>query len=245
MNDQELARRSILNFGEMMATLGSCSAGPEVVVRRANAIGARIVAATGNPWFDGAVVPLGMAPPRDDQQLPYGISTLGDTAPGRIEQPDFATPCMGLDLALFVAGAALQSAALEPLDLGVLGDINERAYGDVGVFGPLARALLSDNRIRAYGLRSPLSGEIACAALTLTVADDLGVHYVATEERYRRSGLASTLVSALLSAAKAEGLATATLQASADGLPVWIRLGFRRVATLRGYVRPANPAVPA
>jgi ribosomal protein S18 acetylase RimI-like enzyme len=79
---------------------------------------------------------------------------------------------------------------------------------------------------------------LVCVALTLTVGDDLGIHYVATEASHRRRGLASRLLRALLAAAREKGLRTATLQASPDGLSVYERLGFRRVATLRGYRRP-------
>jgi ribosomal protein S18 acetylase RimI-like enzyme len=74
--------------------------------------------------------------------------------------------------------------------------------------------------------------------VTLTLGDDLAVHYVATEAAHRRRGLATRLLRAVLAQARADGLRTATLQASPDGLPVYLRLGFRRVATLRGWLRP-------
>lgn len=59
VDDAELTRRSILGFGEMVAALGRCGVGAEAEVRRPDALGARIDAAGGNPWFDVAVVPAG------------------------------------------------------------------------------------------------------------------------------------------------------------------------------------------
>ena len=49
IDDAELARRSILGFGEMVAALGRWGVGAEAVVRRPNALGARIDAAGSEP----------------------------------------------------------------------------------------------------------------------------------------------------------------------------------------------------
>jgi GNAT superfamily N-acetyltransferase len=235
IDDAELARRSILGFGEMMATLGRWSAGPEVEVRWPNAVGARIDAAGENPYFNAAIVPIGAAPPADDPRLPLCVWTVGDAVAGRVEDPGIALPCMGValdDPALDLGGGAPE---VEVPSLVALGDMNERAYDAIGGLTPMLR-MVRDDRVRAHGLRD--GGEFVCVALTLEVGDDLGIHFVATEADHRRRGLASRLARAVMAAARERGMRTATLQASADGLPVWERLGFRRVATLRGYLRP-------
>jgi GNAT superfamily N-acetyltransferase len=236
IDDAELACRSIRGFGEMVAALGRWSAGAETEVRWPGALGARIDAAGGNPWFDAAVVPPGAPPPADDPRLPHCLWTVAGAVPGRVEEVAIATPCLGLaldDPALAFDGGAPEVAVPS---LAVLGDVNERAYGQPGAFTPLVSAL-RDDRVRTHGLRD--GDHFVCVALTLAVGDDLSIHYVATEESHRRRGLASRLVRAVLSAARAGGMRSATLQASADGLPVWQRLGFRQVATLRGYLRPS------
>ena len=240
IDDAEMARRSILGFGEMIAALGRWSAGAEVVVRRPNAVGARIDAAADNPWFNAAVVPADTVPPPDDPGLPDCVWTMADAVPGRVEEPGISTPCLGVelaDLALELDGPL----DLEAPTLQVLGEINERAYGQPGAFVPLVRGI-RDDRLRTHGLCD--GGEFVCVALTLAIGDDLSIQYVATEASHRRRGLASRLLLAIMAAAKAEGLLTATLQASPDGLSVYERLGFRRVATLRGYLRP-SPAQPS
>lgn len=236
MTEQELARRSILGFGEVLAALGQWGVGAEAVLRRPEALGARIPSVAGNPWFDAVVVPPGMAPPADDPLLPGCVWTIADAVAGRVEEAGIATPCLGV--ALDDPGLALGEVpdAAEAPPLAVLGDLNERAYGEAGWFVPLVGAL-RDPRLRTHGIRE--GGAFACVALTKDVGDDLSIHYVATEEAHRRRGLASRLVRGAMAAARARGLRSATLQASADGLPVWTRLGFRRVATLRGYLRPA------
>lgn len=235
IDDAELARRSILGFGEMVAALGRWGASADAEVRWPNALGARIDAAADNPWFDAVVVQPDAAPPADDPRLPLCVWTVADAVPGRVEQAEIATPCMGValdDPALKLDGGAPD---VEAASLAVLGDMNERAYGQTGVLGPLVRAL-RDDRVRTHGLRA--GGAFVCVALTLAVGDDLSIHYVATEERHRRRGLASRLLLAIMAAARNEGMRSATLQASADGLSVYERLGFRQVATLRGYLRP-------
>jgi ribosomal protein S18 acetylase RimI-like enzyme len=236
VDDAELARRSILGFGEMLAALGRWGVGPDVVVRRSDALGARIDVAADNPWFSAAVVPYDAAPPADEPRLPHCIWTVADSVPGRVEQVEIATPCMGVvldDLALRLKDGLPN---LEVPSLAVVGDVNERAYGDTGgPFGSLVGAV-RDDRICTHGLRA--DGAFVCVALTLRVGDDLSIQYVATDEEHRRRGLASQLLLAVMADAHREGIRTATLQASPDGLSVYERLGFRRVATIRGYVRP-------
>ena len=233
IDDEELARRSMQGCGEMYAAFGRGIAGAEAEVRRPNALGARIDAEAFNPFFSSAVVPVGETPPGDDPALPFYVWTVETAVPGRVEQPEAATPVMGLVLADFASTGDGTLEIGEP-SLGVLGEMNERAYGETG-FSPLARAL-RDERFRVYGVRD--GGEFVCVAMTVTVGDDLGIYYVATEESHRRRGLASRLVGALLADARDRGLRTSTLQASADGRRVWMGLGYRRVATMRGYVRP-------
>ncbi len=234
IDDAELARRSILGFGEMVAALGRWGVGADAEIRRPDALGARVVAAADNPWMDAAVVPPGVAPPADDPGLPHCLWTLADPVPGRAEMPAIATPCLGValgDPALDLDGGAPD---VESPSLAVIGEVNERAYGQYGVFGPLVRAL-RDDRVRTHGLR--VDGAFVCVALTLAVGDDLSIQYVATEASHRRRGLAGRLLIAIMSAARDAGMRTATLQASPDGLSVYDRLGFRRVAIMRGYFR--------
>ncbi len=235
IDDAELARRSILGFGEMIATLGRWGVGVDAEVRRPDALGARIDALADIPWFDAAVVPPGVAPPPDGPGLPHWLWTLADAVPGRVERPEIATPCLGV--ALDDPAPVIDEGAAEvgTPSLAVLGEINDRAYEQTDVFAPLVRGL-RDERARTHGLRD--GDAFVCVALTLALGDDLAIHYVATEAGHRRRGLASRLLRAILAAARGEGRRSATLQASPDGLSVYRRLGFRHVATMRGYVRP-------
>jgi GNAT superfamily N-acetyltransferase len=238
----ELARRSILGFGEIAIALGSGGAG--TTVRRPDAVGSRIDSAADNPWFSAAVVPLGMTPPLDDQALPHCLWTVEERVDGRVEDLDITTPCLGLDLSKFndlnsdldddLNDEQRSASLIETPSLAIVGELNERAYGDSGTFGPLIEAVI-DTRIRTYGLRD--DGHFVCVALTIDIDDDLGIHYVATEEAHQRRGLASRLVRSILTEAQHRGMVTSTLQASADGLPAWKKLGFQEVALLRGFVR--------
>lgn len=239
MEDAELARRSVTNFGEIVATVGRCGAGEAAVIRRPDAVGARIDRAGESPWLNAVVVPFGATPPPDEPSLPYGLWTVEESVPGRLELARIAMPCMGVELATLDA-LDTRDAPSEPLHVEVpplplLGALNDRAYGQQDLLGPLLGAL-RDERIKAYGLRD--GDAFVCVALTLQLGDDIGIHYVATEHSHRRRGLAGRLLVAMMAAARASGIRTATLQASPDGLPVYKRLGFRHVSTLRAFLRP-------
>jgi len=233
IDDVELARRSLVGFGETLAALGRCSAPATAEVRRPDALGARI-STTASPWLDAVVVPYGARPPVDDPQLPHCLWSVAASAPGRVEEKSLAMPCMGLALA--DADLRLEHGEVEVLEpsLGVLAEVNDRAYGQTHVLGPLMGAL-RDERVRTHGLRE--NGSFVCVALTLSLGEDLSIQYVATDAEHRRRGLAGRLLSAVMADAARRGLRSATLQASPDGLPVYERLGFRRAATLRAFLR--------
>jgi len=235
VDDGDLASRSVLGFGEMIALLGRWGVGTDAVIRRPDLLGARIDAAGSSPWFNAGVVPLTASPPADDPHLPFCIWSAGDAVPGRVEHAALLTPRMGVSLddpGLHLDGEAVEMA--EP-SLAVLAQANERAYEDEGTFGPLITGL-RDERVRTHGLIE--EGAFACVAISLTLGDDVCIHYVATEARHRRRGLATRLVRAMIADARERGLRTATLQASPDGLSVYERIGFRRLVELRAYLRP-------
>ncbi|GMH37986.1 hypothetical protein BSKO_05870 [Bryopsis sp. KO-2023] len=233
IDDAELARRSDANFGELMAVMGE-TVGPEGVVRWPNAIGSRIDTGTCADFFSSVVVPSGVAPPVEDPGSHY-VWTDADAVAGRVVDTEFPEiPTMGVrldDPTLNLDGAA---KSVEEPSLEKVAEINEQAYGQTGFTQILTG--VKDPRLRAHGLRDV--EEFACVALTFSLGDDLGVHFVATDKNYRRRGLASSLVKRLLADGRRRGMRSATLQASPDGLPVWTRLGFRQVGVARPYIRP-------
>ena len=116
----------------------------------------------------------------------------------------------------------------------VLGHVNEHAYATSDVFVPLIRGL-RDARFTPHGIRR--DGTFVCVALTLVQGDDACLHYVATEPSHQRQGLATHLLRSMLTGARAQGLRTATLQATPEGMGVYESLGFRRVGAMRAYLR--------
>jgi ribosomal protein S18 acetylase RimI-like enzyme len=138
-------------------------------------------------------------------------------------------------------GAADVGAAAQRPPLAVVGALNDAAYGQGERLAPLIGAL-APSAVDTHGLR--IDGAWACVALTLTLGDDVSIQYVATDARFRRRGLATAVLRAILAEAHAAGGRTATLQASPDGLPVYARLGFRTVATLRGFARAGRSTAP-
>lgn len=242
MDDSELERRSAASFGELLATNARWAAGPDAVIRRPGVVGGRMGPATVSPWLDAVVVAPGVAPPPDDPGLPNCVWTFADAVEGRVEAPEIAMPCMGLDLDVdldrdVVAGDGMVDV-ISPT-LAEVGAANDRAYGIDKLFEGIV-AMLRDDRIVTHGLL--VDDRLACVAITLALGGDLGIHYVATEDAYRRRGLATRLLGALLQRGRADGMRTATLQASPDGLPVYRRMDFREVGLLRAFVRPSGGA---
>lgn len=222
-----MRQRSIDGFAETLACLGRTGVGGASEVREDGLVGARVPWAADNHWIDAAVA----APGADLVDPPHCVwSTV--VPDGRVELPDIEMPCMGLDLGDLLAP---EEVDIETPSFAVVGELNDRAYGQRDRLGPLIAAI-DDPRVRTHGLR--VDGQWACVALTLRLGDDASVQYVATDPAFRRRGLASRLLGAVLSEARADGLRTATLQASPDGRGVYERLGFRTVTSLRASVGP-------
>ncbi|GMH37987.1 hypothetical protein BSKO_05871 [Bryopsis sp. KO-2023] len=231
IDDVELARRSNANLGEMLTALGE-TVGPKGVVRWPNAVGSRFEAGTSPDFLNSVVVPSGVAPPVEDPGSHY-VWTDADGVAGRVEVPEVVFPTMGIKLddpTLNLDGAAM---SVEEPSLEKLAEMNEQAYDKTGVAQILTG--VRDPRVRVHGLRD--EQEFTCVAMTFSNGDDLGFHFVVTDKNYRRRGLASSLVKRLLADGRRLGMRSATLQASPNGLPVWTRVGFRRVGVIRPYVR--------
>lgn len=211
----------------MLACLGRTGVGGATELRGGGLVGARVPWATDNHWVDAAVADTGAGL----VGAPHCVwSTV--VPRGRQELADIAMPCMGLVLG---DRPAPTDTPIEAPSLSLVGALNDRAYGQRDRLGPLIAAIV-DPRVRTHGVQ--VDGEWACVALTLRVDGDVSVQYVATEARYRRRGLAARVITAALAEAHADGMRTATLQASPDGRGVYERLGFRVVGTLRASTSP-------
>eukprot|EP00047_Mylnosiga_fluctuans_P020306 m.90726 g.90726 ORF g.90726 m.90726 type:complete len:262 (-) comp8475_c0_seq4:1045-1830(-) len=251
----ELARRAIFSFGEMLAVLGDTHVAGAAAMRLPHAVGAAIplvVEAGSAPWFHAAIVPAGAALSADTDDLPNYLWTYESHVAGRSELPDLAMPAMALEVDQYAhvpaplrpePGSAVTGPTepiIEPIPLTVLGPLNERAYDSPpGFVGDLMGAV-RDARVRTYGIRGR-DGDFICGAIGLHVGDDMAVHYVATEPSQQRRGLATHIVHAIVCAARGAGCHTVTLQASKDGCPVYTRMGFASVGTMRVFAKASAP----
>jgi len=145
------------------------------------------------------------------------------------------------------AEPTLMAAVLDELDLNPrvaleldpdprwpdLGPINEAAYDlAAGTFaGALGRVPL-DVGLRPLVAR--LDGlPVACVSWMATAEGDCAIQSVATLPEARGRGLASELLREALRRARAAGCSTTTLEGTAAGTPVYERLGYRTLGTLR------------
>ncbi|HVJ52530.1 MAG TPA: GNAT family N-acetyltransferase [Aliidongia sp.] len=116
-------------------------------------------------------------------------------------------------------------------------DLNSQGYGfplEAGRTGLVGSTLWKSDQMHAYlALRGDTP--VACAA---TVADEgnLFLALVATAPGFQRRGYATAVVrKALHEGGRATGLTRATLHASDAGFPVYSRIGYRKVGTIRTY----------
>jgi uncharacterized protein YndB with AHSA1/START domain/ribosomal protein S18 acetylase RimI-like enzyme len=223
IDERPLAQRAVDGYAETLACLGRTGVGGAREVRVAGLVGARVPWAEDNHWIDAAVgsAAAELADP------PHCIWTTADV------ESELEMPCMGLELA---GWSAPREDPVEAPPLAVVGDLNDRAYGQEQRLASLIAAI-DDPRVHTYGVR--VDGTWACVAITLRLDGDASVQYVATDPRFRRRGLAAWVVGAALARARDDGLRTATLQASPDGYGVYERLGFRTVTTLHAVTRSA------
>jgi len=110
-----------------------------------------------------------------------------------------------------------------PIDPAAAADLNDRAYGyEEDAF---RAALADESPIRWHGAYRG-SEPVGCVG-TLEIGDDCCVTGVATPPEWQRRGIAGWLLWRALAEARAQGMATASLQASKAGAPAYERLGFR------------------
>ena len=78
----------------------------------------------------------------------------------------------------------------------------------------------------------------AAGLLMFRHEDDVQLSFVATKPEGRRQGLATTLVSAALHAARRGGAKTVTLQATPAAVALYQRLGFTTAGEWQEWARP-------
>lgn len=145
--------------------------------------------------------------------------------------------------------ARAQQMVLDSRPAPMVADLNELPFDDAP---PRTRPnLATAARVNdlAYGYAEPkLAPAIAAlpptvltygddhsVAMAYDIDDDTAVWFVATRPESQGQGRAGSLLRRLLLDARARGQATASLQASPKGKPLYARLGFTTVGTLHLY----------
>ena len=117
-----------------------------------------------------------------------------------------------------------------------IGALCELAFGIPA--GRLAPALAAMNHPALHPYVARLGGEpSACLATIDGPEGDCSLQFVATAPAARGRGLASELVRHSLRDARGRGCTSVSLEASAMGAPVYARLGYRGLGTLRMFER--------
>lgn len=117
-----------------------------------------------------------------------------------------------------------------------LADLNADAYDVPREWGRLAIGSAALWNERLFGTIAYIKGEPASACFALPIDDVLYIAWVATAKVHRRKGLAEMVIrESLAEAKKVTGLDRTVLHATADGHPVYLRMGYRDVVNFPCY----------
>lgn len=230
--------------------LGSASAGASVLEAH-GVLAAVVPAAADRSVFNSVVYPDAAALERALPELAAAYSSAGVRAwtvwvpPGDRGARDLlAGAGHSLDAEPLAMVADLDGLyAPEPGDLdwsarasaAEVADVNDVAYGYQG--RPFAAAIEDLSGLTGYVAR--VDGKPASVLVTAEEDGSAGVYFVATVPEARGRGMASRLLRQALVEARDRGCATATLQATRMGAPVYERLGFRSHGPLEMWERRA------
>ena len=146
---------------------------------------------------------------------------------------DAAPEAMGMDLSV-VERPSDELEWTRHADLGVIGPLNDRAYGYDGSFERALAGAAAD----AFGAyAASLDGEPASCLMTLACGRDCHVTLVATVPEARGRGLAGKLLGHALADAREQGLGTSSLVATKAGRPLYERLGYRGAGAMQMWER--------
>jgi GNAT superfamily N-acetyltransferase len=117
-----------------------------------------------------------------------------------------------------------------------LTDLNADSYDVPRQWGRLAVASAALWKEPLFGTIAYVNGGPVSGAFALPIDDALYVAWVATAKEHRRKGLAESVIRTSLDDARKEtGLDRTLLHATADGHPVYLRMGYRDVVRFPFY----------
>ena len=267
MTGDDLTALADLNLAEATREMARWDAGSEI-----HESGDLLMVRGGHDFpvgFSNAAMALGTRPPREPKALIEALQPffrargrgctlwirahlddeLARVAAEAGLAPVSESPLMVLDAALPVAADPTGSEIRFIANVDGVRDFAEvsaEAYATLGlptdataaVFGQPERVLRPGTSIVvAYRDGRPLAAAMAIASHGIA-----GVYWVGTVPAGQRQGLAAACTRAVSNAAFEAGAACVVLQASQQGEPVYLRMGFREVSRYRWYLAPAATA---
>jgi GNAT superfamily N-acetyltransferase len=239
VDDAELRRRAIAAVRDQVEAFGS-AAPDSLVIRREDLLAAVVPSSPDRSFFNSVFYGDRSTLAKEIERLAEAYDSHGvrawtvwvpdedrDSArllADRGHELDAAPRAMAMELADLGAEPPAPTG-VEPgaIDATACAALNDRAYG-YGSDG-FGAGVVRETAIRWQGAFS--GGEAVACVGTIEIGEDCLVTGVATPPEQRGRGLASWLVWRALAEARERGLASASLQATRAGAPLYERLGFR------------------
>jgi GNAT superfamily N-acetyltransferase len=155
--------------------------------------------------------------------------------PGMVIESKVTDVASPLDIRLVTSAA----------DFSEFVDVQAASFAELGLplqvtrslFADRDAALASGTLVLARAEGTPVSGAIAVTDAATGVA---GVYWVGTSPDARRRGGADAVTRVVTNAAFDQGATIVTLQASAAGEPVYLRMGYREACRYDRFLSPAR-----